>query len=272
MRLVRIMTTLAAVIGIPTIALGATTWGDRQAIDIRTLKVCVELWYLEHGEYPATDSNATWFQKLVEANYLSPDHLRCGTTVDAKLPLDLYGRLMVYEVMDPNSPDSAVIRSVGADGVDNQGAGDDFDSRYGANLGYWYKSNWPQFFAFIGGGWLFAVIAAVIVWLKTRRIGLTIFMLLLIGGMIVGVMSHFFFDGGVARSTASRIPECGHSVIFYSLLGLLIALGMAVPGCVRSVRRSRASQRGLCRECGYDLRGKVGGRERCPECGAATVH
>ncbi len=38
---------------------------------------------------------------------------------------------------------------------------------------------------------------------------------------------------------------------------------------VRSVRRRRRRDRGLCERCGYDLRGSVSGR--CPECGREAL-
>jgi hypothetical protein len=42
----------------------------------------------------------------------------------------------------------------------------------------------------------------------------------------------------------------------------------AVMGVARGVRRRRRRRRGLCAECGYDLRADASGR--CPECGSVT--
>jgi hypothetical protein len=59
------------------------------------------------------------------------------------------------------------------------------------------------------------------------------------------------------RNTMIRIPLC-HALLL-SCVGAVAALARA------PARRYRRSRRGLCLNCGYDLRGNVSGV--CPECG-----
>jgi hypothetical protein len=57
----------------------------------------------------------------------------------------------------------------------------------------------------------------------------------------------------------------------------VLALGVLSSGCLLphvhlAVERSRERMRGVCRRCGYDLRGTAAaGRTTCPECGTAAT-
>jgi hypothetical protein len=92
-------------------AVASTTNGDRQAIDVRTLRQAAEVYFYEQGRYPVSDSTGTWLQKLIADNYISEDGRYFGTTADGALPLDLYGQPLVYEIIDPAKSDSVVVRS-----------------------------------------------------------------------------------------------------------------------------------------------------------------
>lgn len=52
-----------------------------------------------------------------------------------------------------------------------------------------------------------------------------------------------------------------NSLVFGCALGLVFAWGSAL-------RRKRRRRRGLCEQCGYDLRGRGDAHDRCPECGS----
>jgi len=82
------------------VAVASTTSGDRQEFDVELLREAAEVHFREFGHYPSTDSAGTWFEKLVELNIISPDGLLCGTTGDGRLAVDLYGQLLVYEVLN----------------------------------------------------------------------------------------------------------------------------------------------------------------------------
>src|SRR5262249_769638 len=59
------------------------------------------------------------------------------------------------------------------------------------------------------------------------------------------------------------IPQRVHFAARVALYGL-VAFGLVT--LIRGIRRWRRRKPGLCKKCGYDLRGSA---ERCPECGAA---
>jgi hypothetical protein len=67
-------------------------------------------------------------------------------------------------------------------------------------------------------------------------------------------------------STGGRWPRSFFTIAlpFWFLSALLGALPAV--SLVHKLRQSRRSRRGLCRSCGYDLRGST---DRCPECGRA---
>jgi hypothetical protein len=50
----------------------------------------------------------------------------------------------------------------------------------------------------------------------------------------------------------------------------LFTMGVIVTALVPLVIRRRRRQRGLCLDCGYDLRGNTS--QRCPECGRVNAH
>ena len=67
------------------------------------------------------------------------------------------------------------------------------------------------------------------------------------------------------------LPDFGMRFVFWWLVcGAGVYLGLLVPLYVvdrtsPAARRARNTARGLCPECGYDLKGELG--EGCPECG-----
>ncbi len=124
---------------IPHEATASTRCGE-QGYMMRTAKLAAELYHHDHGRYPATDAQSTWYQKLSDK---SSDFTVFGTTAGGKYPLDMYGHPLVYEPPSSANGQQIVIRSVGKNGIDEHGRADDWDIRYGPNLGYWYKTDWP---------------------------------------------------------------------------------------------------------------------------------
>jgi hypothetical protein len=241
------------------------THGDRQQLDVQLLARAAEIYFEDFGQYPQTDSSSTWFQKLVKAQIIHPDLLRCGTTPDGALPIDLYEQRIVYEITNPTAAGSAIVRSIGRDGIDNLGAGDDLDSRFGPNIGYWNKAAWPRFFTFIAGGWLIALVAGITAWVLVRRFWVTAFVSLLTAGVLVGFVTSFMFGAGLVHSTATRLPRWGEAIVSYSALGVPLALTIGAIGLAKLLARRRSRRRGNCPECNYDLRGELA--SGCPECG-----
>ncbi len=58
--------------------LGGTTTGDLQSIQIYELKQAAEGYKAFFGEYPESDENQTWYEKLIAAECLVEDHLWLG--------------------------------------------------------------------------------------------------------------------------------------------------------------------------------------------------
>jgi hypothetical protein len=263
-RRIALIVLLLVACAIVNIAVASTTNGDRQENDVRALKRMADLYFLDTGQYPITDSGNTWFQKLVAANYIWPENLLVSNLPDAPLPLDLFGRPLVYEVLNPKVPEAAVIRCIGIDGIDNQGAGDDLDSRFGPNLGYWNKHNWPRFYAFTFGGWLVAIMAGALVVFVWRRGLLAAGVFLLVGGVIVGIVVPILFGAGFLKSSATRLPEWGNVLSLWSCVLVPLGFGLASYAVARlmKVKRSRA-RRGLCPACAYP----IGTSPVCTECG-----
>jgi len=105
------------------------------------LRMSAESYAEQFGAYPVSDEHSTWYEKLKEADFARLDDME--ETEDGSLPVDIYGFAMVYE-LPAAGQSSVVIRSVGRNGVDDGGALDDWDIRYGPNWGYWYKEDFPD--------------------------------------------------------------------------------------------------------------------------------
>lgn len=236
---------------------------------MRTLKWCADAYFIELGHYPQTDTNGTWFEKLVAADFLHAESTQYGTTPDGSWPIDCFDQRLVYEVINPIQPDSAVVRSIGHDGIDDHGAGDDWDTRFGPNLGYWYKARWVEFVSFIFTGWLIALSTGWVIWRKTHRALISLATTCLIAGIVVGVIPVFVFAAGVSHT---RYPQWAESIHVWTALGVPLAILLFIAiGVVNKIRafhqdvRQRRQDRGLCAICSYDLCGEIS--RGCPECG-----
>ena len=263
MLMLRIIT-LVFICGMSNAALASTTRGDRQHLDVQWLKNAADMYFADTGQYPTTDALSTWFQKLVNANYIQAERLWCGTPTGAPLPIDLFGQPLVYELPTPTVPSSAVVRCIGPDGIDNYGAGDDLDSRYGPNLGYWNKAAWPRFYVYVVGGLLLTITATIIAWLVSRRAAVSFAVLLLAMGVFVGVVVASQFSAGFFNTTAARLPEWGDVLCGWSCLGVPAGLGGLIWfGARRIVHRKKRFDLGLCPNCAYP----IGASPVCTECG-----
>lgn len=221
------------------------------------------------GVYPVTDNDSTWLVKMIEKDYMlepGTDLIIRRITMKAGLPIDLYGNAIIYELPmgmsgDPMNQDSwPVLRSLGKNGVDNKGGWDDWDVRFGPNIGFWYKKGWP-WGMFVG---IILVIATLIFihLLKTRirkwALTATGFGMALALGTIVA-------DPSIGMRSCP-LPD----ILFYNVPGgfALIALGVGVylyDILLKMLVHDRRISKWQCPECGYDLRSLQ--IEGCPECG-----
>ncbi len=236
--------------------------------DLRWLKESAVIYRQQVGTYPADDEESTWFEKLVRERLIWDDWLM--TTPDGRYPVDDYSQSQfVYEV--PQGPDAPlvdgaypIVRWIGFDGIDNDGTGDDIDTRFGITDGYYHKSGYPvarrctlifAMLTFIGviafrhrlGSWPLRMMALML-WLS-------------IAGMIVGVIGD-----AVECHGCDGVYEW---LSQYSLLGVAVVLlalffRWAFVSVVEFRKRS-ALRRRRCLSCSYDLRGAQSAI--CPECG-----
>lgn len=229
--------------------------------------------YREHfGEYPATDNHVTWFEKLINEHYVDDDWLTL-TASSPVLPVDLNGEPFVYEL--PAGPhgdpvDAAtwpVIRSIGMNRIDDNGALDDWDIRHGPNWGYWYKQGWPEAVILLG---LLPLFMGIVFWFARRWSHRLVIGTLVLGAGVV-VAGHIAdpyvnMHGSFLPEWADRSVAVAHIV---TLLGLVLALLLTGQTVWSRLKQRQATNVGKCVACGYDLRGA--GSSVCPECGAGRT-
>ncbi len=241
-----------------------------QGNEIRGLEKTIWVYEHEHGEYPLTDNESTWYEKLITANNISPNWI-WKVSADGRFPLDLYGNPLVYEPPSAANGGQVAIRAIGQNGIDDHGALDDWDSRYGPNPGYWYKKDWP---AANRRAWICAVLAMIgltyIVVKNKQAMARFVFASLWLG-LLAGVVLPFGFDSGWVRSSASIDPKwitpisnIGALLLFFSIVLLM----MHVVYMAWHRRSLRPHGTLLCEKCHFDLRGTIAANiGRCPECG-----
>ena len=150
-----------------------------------------------------------------------------------------------------------LIRSVGANGRDDRGTGDDWDYGVGPNWGYWYKRGYPLAVA--------SAVASLVVGLSCflwpSRIARGVGLLVTASGAWLAVRLAFpnVFMGGSGR-LENLLGHLSSLLVVSSVLYLAIR---TVVGRVR-VRSRRAADH--CAVCGYPVR--VPEATRCSECGA----
>ena len=188
-----------------------------QVADLRMLAFAVVLYEEEMQRWPITDREGTWFDKLAAAGKTSRTVMG-SLTVSGGAPVDMYGRPLVYEPPAPATGNRIVIRSVGKNGIDDQGTVDDWEfwvdpadggSGGEPNLGYWYKRRWP---AARRRAEVCAVLAilgvAAAVWWGRRRLLLACSLSLIWLGVLGTIILPWGFDRGMfgAATTASVDP------------------------------------------------------------------
>tara|TARA_R110002111_G_scaffold137373_1_gene203157 strand:- start:835 stop:1683 length:849 start_codon:yes stop_codon:yes gene_type:complete len=239
-----------------------------QRADMLNLEQTVWMYYHHHSAYPVTDNTSTWYQKLTEK--YGDMNIR-QESPDGRYPLDFYGHPLLFEPPGKANGNSIVIRSVGRNGIDDGGALDDWDSRFGPNLGYWYKMNWPAAYrrAWICG--ILGLVGTIFIIIKIKQSTARYVYILFWLGVLGGVVMPLGFDTAYGRHSASIDP------IWIGLVsglgGLLICssiIVLAVCPMYTHWRRRLLRVSGVvpCEKCDYDLRGTIAANiDRCPECG-----
>lgn len=244
-----------------------------QGASLRTFEQLITMYYYDLGEYPITDDEGTWFEKLnAWYDHANLTQLRFGATTDARKPVDMFGHPLIYEPPSPATGNQIVLRSVGRNGIDEYGAGDDWDIRYGPNFGHWHTENWPA--AYRRAAICLALVVlgvAAICWRVARSSWRTALIATWIG-VLAAVVLPLGFDRGPWGSTSASIdPPWLTPVGMIGVLLLVLSVPihiMAVASAIRQHVYERDFPDGRCDVCGYDLRGlQSSGIRRCPECG-----
>jgi hypothetical protein len=115
----------------PASALGWSSKSSRTEYELFAVKNAVLNYYMEHREYPDPTS---LFEDLVGSRVWLPRK-------EEKRIVDSWGHELMVRI--PGTHEAIDIHSVGPNGIDQSGAGDDISSWSGVNEGYHYKRTWP---------------------------------------------------------------------------------------------------------------------------------
>jgi uncharacterized membrane protein (DUF485 family) len=239
----------------------------KSELDQRQLKSLIEIHHHTYGEYPVSDDHGTWFEKLSDRDG-NIDWLSSSTSNDGKHLLGEYGFPIVFEPPSFANGNQIVIRDVGENGIDDNGLLDDWDSRYGPQMGYWYKKRWPGVYRRAVVGVILAVAGGVLIQRKTR-------------GVLARLTMFSFWFSFLLLIVLPWVGSRGryHDLeVFFGLpLGmLLIVVGFLISiwwGVAAANYKRYLITSGYipCAKCNYDLRGTIAANiDRCPECGESV--
>lgn len=242
--------------------------------DIGLLGRSIEAYRDDTGSYPSSESESSWYDKLVLAGWLESSSYPTVDSPFGRIPLDMFGGPFIYEpptnnlAMKAGTKPAFVLRSMGPNGIDNLGHLDDWEFSRGPRWGHWYKKYWFHGLAVALVGVVFAVGIYIVHKKRLRRMtggtALSVLSTCMIGMTLAAVLPRlidpYLFTASHRLSETWRWPVRGSAV------GLPI-LGVVLITCVVYWNRKRIAARRMdrCARCGYDLHGAS--HARCPECG-----
>lgn len=208
----------------------------------------------------------------MHGSYPDPNHWRellLADDVGEHIFTDVWLQELQYDLIARAGSGAATpkVWSVGGNGIDERGDGDDIGWRddgchqtwisFPINSSYYWARhrNWSWWLAPIGS---LGLLASALPRLRRYRTGIAA------AALLVLAASGWCFDAGL----------WGLAVFPFNCLGYLIALPMlslslgilADARISRPIIRWRRSRLGLCTECAYD---RTASSDRCPECGAS---
>lgn len=238
---------------------------DRQHMDMGHVMHAAQRYYQAHGAIPVSDADSSWYEKLVDGAYAASPEPHFGLARDARVPADKYGHPLILEYVQRADGMHIVVRSVGANGIDDHGALDDWEYGREPNLGYWYKEDWVADSLKGAAVALLSAVLCVVIGLMTRRNVTRVVWSLLIIGVLDGLIISAT-DLSASTHPAPFIEVQGVVGMLVLLFGALAGITCAIGAAFGAARRRSAESDGLCRVCRYDLRGTDS--PRCPECGS----
>lgn len=247
---------------------------SRMRFDLHTIKDSIFFYYKTYQVYPVNDENSTWYDKIVAGGILSRDSLDVISSDIGYVPVDIYGRPIIYECTDPygnaskSLQDIIHIRSVGRDGIDNNGGGDDWDVYTGPNWGYWCKKYWPEATVIFSCGIIFSICMIIFYmrWLKRWHKGKHVIasgILFLYSAM--GFILPQLIDTNLFTSS-NHLSKHWRHVVGVALLCMVLSTIICIFYLISEIRHKHVCAiKFICPSCGYSLIGLSS--RKCPECG-----
>jgi len=248
----------------------ASSYSSRTSFELRMIRDSAIFYHQYHGHYPVTDEHSTWLEKLTEENFMSDDVFFEGVSQNHE-PLDLDRHPYIYKVPGltvPNLKNPAywpIVRTVGQNGIDEKGAGDDWDLRFGPNWGYWYKKDWSK------GLKVCAICILMLILLlrfsKSWNFWFRAGSLSILLGIAIAVCAQ-------AADSHFMTPSCYlpyHKLIekvipiLWFLVGIPALMISAVTTIIHRINTPNRIFHNHCLNCNYNLNYNTTGR--CPECG-----
>lgn len=242
-------------------------------VSLNALRAAAESYRSVKGDWPRDTPSATWYEAMDSESLIS----RYDSALEAEEerwtgPRDRWGHHVVYVPPAKGPPAFArpLLRSIGANGVDESGAGDDLVAGGTINPGFYGRPTETAFrrFALYSPLTLLLLVTA---WRAKRR-RFTPLMAVFAGlwaAVSCMIASRLIWPSRFGRGF---IP---HARVFDEIGRLILAITCAGTAAWFFIwvwrvgqgerRRNTRLDHGLCPACGYDLKGLP--HARCPECG-----
>jgi len=234
-------------------------------IAIRFMNNSLMQYAADTGRWPDPETEPNWVHDLEKAGY---GFLINGFGVESGRVLDWWDRPFVFDPplsasLPVGGAPPFVIYSVGINGIDEQGGGDDLSLAGGIRPGYYWKRYWPLWWPAAG---VFAAIVAALIGASLRdtprRAAYRMAAVAAVGVSFI-VLAWMHADGRHLRMRYWPEAYWAHVIGVALLVSALIDSGLRK--AQRSLMADTRRERGLCASCSYDLTGLTTGR--CPECG-----
>lgn len=235
---------------------------------LRSLDSAVSAYRDSKGDWPRDLPGKKWFEAVEDEDLIS----RFSELSNAETwtgPKDNWGNLIVYLPPAAGAAPTSrpIIRSVGGNGIDESGAGDDLTPDGTINPGSYGRPPSPNSTYALGGLTLLLPILAI-TWDRARsgRVrARTVFPALVWSGVVCLIMSRALWPANRGRSFIPMAAEFHWFGGFFLTIGIGCGVIWAVWKVSTVPQFMLTKSARMCTACGYDLKGLP--HSRCPECG-----